>query len=121
MVFAVQVYGLINFSRMKSNMKLFMKYLYRNVWREKYVTLSEVCSWIRQGKYQGRVDAVRGLCEVQTAIGMASGGIAADYLPKILPAQGEKGVYTGLVLLSFHIGEGLAALERLRKEVNLWE
>ena len=112
---------MINFSRMESNVKLLMKYLYRNVWREKYVTLSEVCSWIRQGKYQGRVDAVRGLCEVPTAIGMASGGIAADYLPKILPAQGEKGVYTGLVLLSFHVGGGLAALEQLRKEVNLWE
>ena len=111
---------MFNFSRMENKMKLLMKYLYRKTWREKYVTLGEVCTWIRQGKYQGRVDAVRGLCEVSTAIGMASGGIAADYLPKILPAKGENGTYTGLVLLSFHVGGGLAALERLRKEVNLW-
>lgn len=37
MFFAVQVYVIVKFSRMKDNVKVLMKYRYHNVWKEKYV------------------------------------------------------------------------------------
>jgi hypothetical protein len=52
--------------------------------------------------------------------GVVSGSLAADELPMIWPAQGEKGQYTGLVLLEFRVDEGFEVLERLRQRVNLW-
>ena len=41
--------------------KLRMRYLYRGEWREKYVTLESVWKWMREGKYQNKVEATRGL------------------------------------------------------------
>ena len=98
-----------------------MKYLYRQAWKEKLVTLDSVVDWIREGKYQHRVEAVRGGRTVARAGGMFSGPIAAEELPMVMPSKGEKGAYTGLVLLSFRISEGFERLNQLRKVVNLWE
>ena len=53
--------------------------------------------------------------------GMLTGTLAAKGLPRILPARcQEKPGYTGLVLLSFRIREGVETLEQLRSMVNLW-
>ena len=113
--------------------KLRMKYRYRGEWREKYVTLESVCNWTRNGKFQARVEAARGLRDIKTSIadGMLTGDLAAEDLPMVWPAQGEiagrqaskageKGAYTGLVLLEFKVDEGSEAMERLRQRVNLW-
>jgi hypothetical protein len=99
-----------------------MKFRYRKEWREKYVTLESIWKWVRNGKYQARVEATRGLRDITTSTvdGMLSGDIAADDLPIVWPTQGEKGVYTGLVLLEFRVNDGFDALERLRQRVNLW-
>ena len=98
-----------------------MKYLYRQAWKEKLVTLDNVVDWIREGKYQHRVEAVRGGRTVARAGGMFSGPIAAEELPMVMPSKGEKGAYTGLVLLSFRISDGFERLNQLRKVVNLWD
>ena len=37
-----------------------MRYLYRQEWKEKLVTLNSVVEWTREGKYQHRIEAVRG-------------------------------------------------------------
>ena len=104
-----------------NKMKVIMNYFYRKRWMEKYVTLESVAKWTREGKVQRRVNAVRGLELVKTEVGLASGAIAAEWLPKILPATGEKRTYTGLVLLSLPVNGGQEALEQLRRAVNLWE
>ena len=101
--------------------KVLMKYMFRQQWREKWVTLQNVADWTRTGKYQKRVDAARGLREYPMAGGMVCGPIVQEELPWVLPAIGEKGAYTGLVLLSFHVKGGIEMLERLRRKVNLWE
>ncbi len=106
---------------MKDNRKVLMKYLYRQEWKEKYVTLSEVHRWVSEGKYLHRVEAVRELREIAVEGGMVGGTIAAEALPRIRPAMGANGSYTGLVLLSFRLREGQDVLERLRAMVNLWE
>ena len=114
--------------------KLRMEYRYRKEWREKYVTLESIYKQMREGKYQNRVEAARGLCEVRTSWGMMGGDLAAEELPRVSPTQGfitsdsdhstprkgEKGQYTGLVLLEFRVEEGHDVLERLRQRVNLW-
>ena len=101
--------------------KVLMKYLFRQQWREKWVTLQNVADWTRRGKYQKRVDAARGLREYPMVGGMTCGPIVQEELPWILPAIGERGTYTGLVLLSFQMEGGVETLERLRRKVNLWE
>lgn len=120
---------------MERKTKVIMSYLYRRERREKLVTLSEIAEWTRSGKYQRRVEAVRGLADIAEKGGMSDGPQAAEELPKVWPARGETGNgtgqtadagdttggYTGLVLLSFRIGEGVEALERLRRVVNQWE
>ncbi len=106
---------------MKTTNKVLLKYLYRQEWREKCVTLETVLDWTRQGKYRHRVEAVRGLDEIAMTGGMVSGPLAAEELPRICPAVGEKGEYTGLVLLSFRVEGGVEVLERLRSVVNQWE
>lgn len=106
---------------MEGKTKVMMSYLYRRERREKPVTLSEIAEWIRSGKYQRRVEAVRGLDVMATKGGMADGPQVAEELPKVWPARGENGAYTGLVLLSFRISDGIEALERLRRVVNQWE
>ena len=112
-----------------------MNYRYRHQWRTKLVTLADVARWIREGKYAHRVNAVRGMEIVQTDYGMESGPMAAEWLPKVLPAKGipryqsssvssqkeEEVGYTGLVLLSFRITTGLETMEQLRRKVNLWQ
>lgn len=120
---------------MERKTKVIMSYPYRHERREKLVTLSEIAEWTRNGKYQRRVEAVRGLADVAGKGGMSDGPQAAEELPKVWPARGKAGDgtgqtadagdttggYTGLVLLSFRIGEGVEALERLRRVVNQWE
>ena len=110
-----------NFRRMKAENKVLMRYLYRQQWKKKYVTLSSIVGWMREGKYRSRVDAVRGGEPIAMTGGMFNGPLAAEELPMVMPAVGEKGAYTGLVLLSFHIGDGFERLNQLRKIVNLWE
>lgn len=97
-----------------------MKYLYRNERREKYVTLSEVAGMLTGGRYAKRVNAVRGIGEIQSVGGMFSGSLAAEELPCVFPSVGPDGGYTGLVLLSFRTDEGLGVLEQLRRQVQLW-
>ena len=106
---------------MKDETKVLMKYFYRQERREKVVTLKQVYDWTREGKYGRRMNAVRGFEEIAVEGGMVSGRIAAEALPRIWPAIGEGGRYTGLVLLSFRIEEGQQTLERLRAIVNVWE
>ena len=106
---------------MKDISKVLMKYLYRREWKEKYVTLSQIAEWTKSGKYRSRVDAARGFREISVDGGMVCGPMAAEELPKVMPAQGAEGGYTGLVLLSFRVDEGVETLERLRRTVNLWE
>ena len=119
---------------MKDTTKVLMKYLYRRVWKEKYVTLKDVALWIRQGKYEHRVNAARGLEEINTEMGRGIGRLAASWLPAVRPAvgvplqrpsastprTGEELSYTGLVLLSFR-SERQETLEQLRSMVNVWE
>jgi len=100
--------------------KVLLSYMYRQQWREKYVTLEVVARWTREGKYEGRVNAVRGLQLTLTDYGMGDGQEAAVRLPKVKPAKGPKGAYTGLVLLSFPVQAGVEALEMLRRQVNQW-
>lgn len=45
---------------MNNQLKVLMKYRYRGVWREKFVTLGSVADRTRDGKYRERVEAVRG-------------------------------------------------------------
>ena len=120
---------------MEEKSTIVMSYLYRRERREKLVTLSEIAEWTRSGKYQHIVEAVRGLSCVPAKDGMNDGPLAAEKLPKVWPARGVVGDntvppaathnttdgYTGLVLLSFRIGEGIETLERLRRIVNQWE
>ena len=98
-----------------------MKYLYRREWKEKYVTLGQIAEWTKSGKYRSRVDAARGFREISVDGGMVCGPMAAEELPKVMPAKGAEASYTGLVLLSFRVDEGVETLERLRRTVNLWE
>ena len=106
---------------MKDISKVLMKYLYRREWKEKYVTLSQIAEWTKSGKYRSRVDAARGFREISVDGGMVCGPMAAEELPKVMPANGAGASYTGLVLLSFRVDEGVETLERLRRTVNLWE
>ena len=100
--------------------KVRMHYRHRREWKWKLVTISEIAEWIKHGKYRARVEAARGLKEIAMEGGMASGPIVTEELPLIMPAKGERDMYTGLVLLSFHVDEGVAKLEQLRQRVNLW-
>ena len=77
------------------------------------VTISEIAEWIKHGKYRARVEAARGLKEIAMEGGMTSGPIVTEELPQIMPAKGERDMYTGLVLLSFHVDEGVAKLEQV--------
>ena len=104
---------------MNNQLKVLMKYRYRGVWREKFVTLGSVADRTRDGKYRERVEAVRGGAMVPTDIGMACGPTAAEYLPAVYPAEGPTG-YTGLVLLSLRVEQGVEVLEQLRRRVNVW-
>ena len=106
---------------MKNNVKVLMRYLYHQKWKEKCVTLENVFNWTRDGRYGRRVEAVRGLREVPMPGGMVIGPAAAEELPMVMPAVGEQGTYTGLVLLSFRISNGHKRLEQLRQMVNVWE
>ncbi len=105
---------------MKEQLRVLMKYRYRSEWREKFVTLDSVAEWTRAGKYGQRVEAVRGGALAATEGGMACGPAAAEYLPLVCPSVGPSDSYTGLVLLSLRVGQGVEVLERLRRQVNLW-
>lgn len=98
-----------------------MEYLYRRERKEKGVTLNEILDWTRSGKYAQRVEAVRGHAAVSTGFGLASGPLAAADLPRIRPAESDKGAPTGLVLLSLRVDDGQERLEQLRRMVNVWE
>ena len=101
--------------------KLLMKYLFHREWKEKLVTLNDIREWTQKGRYQKLVNAARGLDVAHTEFGDETGPVVADLLPKVLPSVGEKGGYTGLVLLSFRCEKGREVLEQLRRKVNLWE
>ena len=60
-VFACRALVTIDFGSMGIIEKLRMRYLYRGEWREKYVTLESVWKWMREGKYQNKVEATQGL------------------------------------------------------------
>ena len=126
-----------------------MNYLFRREWKSKYVKLSEIVEWIKNGKFLSRVEAVRGLRPLSSTGSMGFGALAAESLPKVLPAtglpakgqspllsvtglpakgqspqlpaKGKNDCYTGLVLLSFRVDDGVETLEQLRRKVNLWE
>ena len=66
-----------------------MKYRYRGEWREKYVTLESIWKWMREGKYQTRVEAARNLRDPGTSLSWQNGVLAEDELPIIYPTQGE--------------------------------
>ena len=100
--------------------RLKMKYRYRGEWREKYVTLETVWKWMHEGKYQSRVEAARGLRNPGMSLSWQNGVLAEEELPIVWPVQGEKGRYSGLVLLEFLVDDGYDVLERLRQKVNLW-
>ncbi len=104
---------------MKNYSKLLMTYSYHGELKSKYVTLKEVVDKISNCHYQRRVNAVRGLDEVPTGLGMNCGPMAAEGLPSIYPSKGLKG-YTGLILLSFRVADNQEVLERLRRQVVLW-
>ena len=106
---------------MKEEKRLLTKYRYRREWREKYMSLNDIYGWTIGGKYAKRVNAARGLDEVMTEAGMTSGPVVAEELPRVYPSVGEKGAYTGLVLLSLRISDGQKRLEQLRQVVNVWE
>ena len=111
---------------MRDNIKVLMNYLFRHEWKKKCVTLSEIAEWIRSGKCQQRVEATRGYRTIASEGGMSLGPQAAKELPNVQPAKGypmkgEQYSYTGLVLLSFRVEEGVETLEHLRQKVNLWE
>ena len=72
---------------MKDINKVQVRYLYRHEWKVKYVTLSQIAEWTRSGKYQGRVDAARGLRETPMEGGMVCGPMAADELPMVMPTR----------------------------------
>ena len=101
--------------------KVLMNYMYRQQWREKWVSLQEVAEWTRKGRYQRRVEAARGLRHTQMTGGMINGSLVEEEMPTVQPAIGKGGAYTGLVLLSFKTDGGFEVLERLRQKVNLWE
>ena len=107
---------------MKECHTVLMEYPYRQGWRSKYVKISKIVEWTRDGKHLRTIEAVRGLRMPRTdGSGMITGTLAAKGLPRILPARcQEKPGYTGLVLLSFRIREGVETLEQLRSMVNLW-
>ena len=100
--------------------RLKMKYRYRGEWREKYVTLETVWKWMHEGKYQSRVEAARGLRNPGMSLSWQNGVLAEEELPIVWPTEGEKGRYSGLVLLEFLVDDGYDVLERLRQKVNLW-
>ena len=100
--------------------KVLMRYLFHRKTREKVVTTEQIVRLTREEKYTKRVSAVRGLRAITTEMGMSVGLDAAEDLPQVFPAKGEKGGYTGLVLLSFRVKEGMDVLEHLRQTVNLW-
>ena len=85
------------------------------------MSLSKIAEWTKSGKYRSRVEAARGFREISVDGGKVCGPMAAEGLPKVMPAKGAQGQYTGLVLLSFRVDEGVETLERLRRTVNLWE
>ena len=107
---------------MKEDKKVLMEYLYHQEWKEKCVTLGEVHRRVIECKYQHRVEAARELREIAVKGGMVGGTIAAETLPRIRPAIGANGAYTGLVLLSFRLNEGLEVLEAytLTNSSGLW-
>ena len=100
--------------------RLKMKYRYRGEWREKYVTQETVWKWMHEGKYQSRVEAARNLRVPGTSLSWQNGVLAEEELPIVWPTEGEKGQYSGLVLLEFCVDDGYELLERLRQKVNLW-
>jgi hypothetical protein len=101
--------------------KILMEYDFHHVRKEKYVTLTEVAAWMRDGKYAKRVKAARGLDVIKTEAGYECGLAVGESLPFVRPAKGQKGSCTGLVLLSFRLAQGMETLRRLRQTVNLWE
>jgi len=112
--------------------KLLMKTKHGQQWREKWVSLQEVAQWISTGKYRKWVEAARDRNAVFVDGNLMSGPVVEAHLPLIMPAIGVptepsgkttprsavQAGYTGLVLLSFKVEQGVEVLERLRRRVN---
>ena len=95
-----------------------MDYLYRKEKKTKWVPLEQVAHDVKTGKYERLVKGTRGLEAVMTGGGMAVMSAAAEELPRIWPACGENGAYTGLVLLSFRLENDLELLLKLQRRVG---
>lgn len=98
--------------------KVRMDYLYRKEKKTKWVPLEQVAQDVRNGKYERLVNGARGIEAVMTGGGMAVLSAAAEELPRIWPACGENGAYTGLVLLSFRLENDLELLLKLQRRVG---
>ncbi len=95
-----------------------MDYLYRKEEKTKWVPLEQVAQDVKTGKYERLVKGTRGLEAVMTGGGMAVMSAAAEELPRIWPACGENGAYTGLVLLSYRLENDLELLLKLQRRVG---
>ena len=95
-----------------------MDYLYRNEWKTKDTTMSELCQQVKEGKYLRLVKGVRGEEAVITRAGLGIQNVAASDLPKVWPAWETSGGYTGRVLLSFRIADDGQLLRWLRQRVS---
>lgn len=71
-----------------------MDYLYRNEWKTKDTTMSELCQQVKEGKYLRLVKGVRGEEAVITRAGLGIQNVAASDLPKVWPAWETSGGYT---------------------------
>ena len=98
--------------------KVRMDYLYRKEEKTKWVPLEQVAQDVKTGKYERLVKGTRGLEAVMTGGGMAVMSAAAEELPRIWPACGENGAYTGLVLLSYRLENDLELLLKLQRRVG---
>ena len=58
---------------METKNKVLMKYLYRRERREKGVALEKLVEWTKNGRYQHRIEAVRGLRQIPMEGGMVYG------------------------------------------------
>lgn len=95
-----------------------MDYLYRKEKKTKWVALEQVALDVRNGKYDRLVKGTRGIEAAVTGNGMVAFSAAAEELPRIWPACGENGAYTGLVLLSFRVENDRNLLLKLQRRVG---
>lgn len=91
-------------------------YFYQGTLKQKLLSVEDVVSLIRSGKYNKSVEKLRE--EVRLFEGIEGGDFSelTEKIPSVVWSQGENG-YTGYVLLSLHC-KGDKLLSELRKVVN---